>query len=101
MRLRLLTAAGLGLLLLSTQSAASDVNLGRKVYQRHCVMCHGNDGGGSMVGAPDFRRGQGLMQSDQALLARIENGKHACPAYRGILERQEILDVIAFIRTLF
>ena len=101
MRLRFLAAAGLGLVLATTLSSASDINLGRKIYQQHCVMCHGNDGRGSMAGAPDFKRGQGLMQSDQALLARIQNGKNACPAYRGILDEQDSLDVIAFIRTLF
>ena len=101
MRLRLLLAAGLSLLLTTHQSGAADVNLGNKIYQQHCLMCHGNDGRGSMAGAPDFKRGQGLMQSDQDLLSRIESGKNACPAYRGILDRQDILDVIAFIRTLF
>lgn len=101
MRLRLWVAAGLGLLLATNQSGAADIDLGRKIYQQHCVMCHGNDGRGSMAGAPDFKRGQGLMQSDQALLTRIRNGKNACPAYRGILDEQDTLDVIAFIRTLF
>jgi len=101
MQLRLLVAAGLGLLLVTNHSGASDVNLGRKIYQQHCVICHGDDGGGSMAGAPDFKRGQGLMQSDQALLTRIRSGKNACPAFRGILDEQEVLDVIAYIRTLF
>lgn len=101
MRLSFFIAAGLGLLLVANQPGASDVNLGRKIYQRHCVICHGNDGSGSMAGAPDFKRGQGLMQSDQSLQARIQSGKNACPAYRGILDQQDTLDVIAFIRTLF
>ena len=41
------------------------------------------------------------MQSDQALLKRIQGGKNACPAYRGILSEQQTFDVIAYIRTLF
>jgi cytochrome c6 len=80
---------------------ASDINLGRIIYQRHCVSCHGANGSPIMAAAPDFRRGQGLMQSDQSLQKRIQNGKNACPAYRGILDDQQILDVIAYIRTLF
>ena len=98
---RTLIFAALGLLLLSSQSYAADVNLGSKTYQRHCLMCHGNDGRGNMAGAPDFSRGEGLLQSDPALLDRIKRGKNACPAYIGILDEQEILDVIAYIRTLF
>jgi len=80
---------------------ASDINLGREIYQRQCLSCHGANGNPSMASAPDFRRGQGLMQSDQALLKRIQNGKNACPAYRGILDDQQILDTIAYIRIFF
>lgn len=85
----------------SIPANASDINLGQQIYQRHCASCHGVNGSPTMGGAPDFKRGQGLMQSDQALHRRIQNGKRACPAYRGILDDQEILDVIAYIRTLF
>lgn len=83
------------------QSNASDINIGRGIYQRLCVGCHGINGSPTMAAAPDFKRGQGLMQSDQALHKRIQKGKNACPAYRGILDDQQILDVIAYIRTFF
>lgn len=88
-------------LLLTSGTQASDINKGRESYQRHCLMCHGENGSARMAGAPDFNRGQGLRQSDHALLARIEKGNKACPAYRGIMNQQEIFDVIAYIRTLF
>lgn len=80
---------------------ASDINLGRGIYQRHCASCHGFNGSPVMAAAPDFKRGQGLMQPDQALHKRIQDGKNACPAYRGILNEQQTLDVIAYIRTFF
>lgn len=88
-------------LTISNSSFASDINNGRTIYQQHCVTCHGASGQGTMAGAPDFKRGEGLFQSDQKLLARIKNGKRACPAYRGILTEQKIFDVVAYIRTLF
>jgi len=40
------------------------------------------------------------MQSDLALLASFKSGKNAMPSYIGILSDAEILDVIAFSRTL-
>ncbi|MDH3762586.1 MAG: c-type cytochrome [Gammaproteobacteria bacterium] len=80
---------------------ASDPSLGAVTYQRHCAQCHGVNGSPTMAGATDFKRGRGTMQSDQSLLARIQKGKNACPAYFGILSEQQILDVIAHIRTLF
>jgi len=79
---------------------ASDVGNGRQIYQRHCAMCHGQNGNSVMAGAPNFNRSEGLFQSDHSLLKRIKSGENACPAYRGILREQEIFDVIAFIRTL-
>jgi len=100
--IRWLPSAGLVLILVAaTPIEASDVAQGRNHYQRHCAICHGQDGRPSMAGAADFKRGQGLMQSDRALAERIERGNLACPAYRGILTEQEIFDVIAYIRTLF
>ena len=53
-----------------------------------------------MAGVPDFDRPGSLMQSEKTLLTRIQSGKNACPAYRGILREQEIFDVIAYIRSL-
>lgn len=87
--------------LTGTGVMAADINLGRHTYQQHCAMCHGSDGSPSMAGAADFKRGEGLMQSDKSLLDRIGSGNRACPAYLGILDKQEILDVIAYIRTLY
>ena len=53
-----------------------------------------------MPGAPNFRRMESLMRPDMQLLAAIRNGKGAMPAYFGVLREREILDVIAFMRTL-
>ena len=87
-------------LFFSNTSFASDTINGKKIYQLHCVMCHGVNGKSVMAGAADFNRGEGLFQSDHGLLKRIQSGKNACPAYRGILTEQKIFDVIAYIRTL-
>ena len=40
------------------------------------------------------------MQADVGLLASIRSGKNAMPAYIGVLTDREILDVIAYLRTL-
>jgi cytochrome c6 len=41
-----------------------------------------------------------MMQPDAGLLASIRSGRNAMPAYAGILTDRDILDVIAFMRTL-
>ncbi len=87
-------------LLISGSLGASDIANGQQIYRKHCAGCHGSRGIAAMVGAADFARGEGLLQSDFDLLARIKAGKNACPAYLGILKEQQIFDVIAYIRTL-
>lgn len=80
--------------------AASNLSNGGKIYRTNCAKCHGPSGKSLMAGVPDFDRPGSLMQSEQKLLTRIQSGRNACPAYRGILSEQEIFDVIAYIRSL-
>lgn len=99
--IKTIPSAGLAIaLIFSVPLAASDLNSGSKIYRTHCAQCHGVNGKSVMAGAPDFNRPGSLLKSDDSLLTRIQSGKNACPAYRGILREQQIFDVIAFIRTL-
>ena len=79
---------------------AADMMNGGRIYAMHCASCHGPKGASIMPNAPNFARGERLLQPDTALLAAIRNGKAAMPAYVGILNDREILDVIAYTRTL-
>ncbi len=80
---------------------AASAKDGRDLYQRHCTFCHGGDGISSMPSAPSFKRGEGLYQSDFALLEHLQKGKNACPSFLGIMREREMYDVIAYLRTLF
>jgi len=88
------------LAILAGGAGAADVQRGATLYATHCAVCHGNNGTPVMPGAPNFRRMEGLMRPDMQLMAAIRNGKGAMPAYFGVLREREILDVIAFMRTL-
>jgi len=79
---------------------AADINKGAQLYALHCANCHGASGVPVMGGAPNFQRSEKLLQPDTLLLASIRSGKNAMPAYVGILRDQEIIDVIAHLRTL-
>lgn len=95
-----IAAAAVPLLLASSVAQAGDINKGRQLYGGHCAICHGLTGRSIMAGAPNFDRGERLLRPDSDLLASIRSGKNACPAFRGILTDREILDVVAFLRTL-
>lgn len=96
---RLLLVPGLALVLAGSVAAA-DIGAGGRVYSMHCLACHGPSGQSLLPDAPNFVRGERLIQPDFSLLSSIKAGKRAMPAYMGILRDQEILDVVAYLRTL-
>lgn len=53
-----------------------------------------------MPGASDFTRPETLMKPDNMLANIIRGGRNAMPAYQGLLKDRDILDVIAYLRTL-
>lgn len=86
--------------LVALPAAAADIARGGQTFAMHCAVCHGPAGQGIHPNAPKFNRGERLMQSDLALLNTVRTGKNAMPSFMGILRDREILDVIAYIRTL-
>ena len=79
---------------------AADVFNGRELYERHCITCHGSNGQGELVVAPDFTRPNALLNTDLDLYQIIRSGRGVMPAYRGILDEHEFLDLVAYLRTL-
>lgn len=94
---RLTLAAGL---LFPLALHAANVAEGQRIYNQHCIGCHGMGGNSAIPNAPNFARGERLMQPDMALMATIKAGKMTMPSFNGILRDQQILDVIAYLRTL-
>lgn len=94
-----MAAVAFGLLLVNGAQAA-DVQRGGTIYSSHCAICHGANGTPVMPGAPNFRRMEGLMRSDMQVVNSIRNGKGSMPAFFGVLREREMLDVIAYLRTL-
>lgn len=82
-------------------SHGADVFKGETLYRTYCESCHGSAGRGVMPGTPNFASGQALMQSDLSLFRSITDGKQVMPGFQGVLSQYEILDVIAFLRTLY
>lgn len=79
---------------------AGDVDKGGKLYARYCVTCHGADGVNVMPDAPNFAHSERLLRPDVFILAAIKEGKNAMPAFQGMLKDEDIMNVIAYLRTL-
>lgn len=95
-----MAAAAMAVALWAAPAGAADIHKGATLYTTHCAMCHGANGNPVMPGAPNFRRMESLMRPDMQLLPAIRNGKGSMPGFFGILRDQEVLDVIAYLRTL-
>lgn len=79
---------------------AANTAAGAEVYVQYCRGCHGLDGRGTSAGAPDFTRGQGLMSGDAVIVRNLRGGGRGMPSYEGLLREQQLLDVVAYLRTL-
>lgn len=90
-----------------TQSSLGNSSSGKRVFGTYCVNCHGQSGKG------DGPIGQSLVppaanltllgkKSDKEILRIIRKGRPgtAMPSWKNDLSSQEILDVLAYIRTL-
>lgn len=100
MKMSLFAVSAILLLVSAAPARAADIGKGAQSYAMHCQGCHGRTGVSVMPGAPNLARNEGLMQPDIVLLNSIKSGKGAMPGYLGILKDQDILDLIAYMRTL-
>ena len=86
--------------ILPTTALAVDLVKGQSLYLIHCSGCHGEKGMSANPEAPSFARGEKLFHPDSALIDVIRYGNNAMPAFMGILQDSEILDVISYAKTL-
>lgn len=85
-----------------------DPRKGKEKYEQFCAVCHGKRGGGNgpmakatTPPAPRLTTREIRDQSDEQLYNSIANGVgSAMPAWRGVLNDQQLVDVLAYVRAL-
>ncbi len=78
---------------------AGDVFHGKEIYIRYCAGCHGSSGVGLMPGMPDFTQGERLLRTDKDLIDSVRIGNGIMPAFNGMLNDDEIENVVAYLRS--
>ena len=81
-------------------AGAADVQHGGELYRSHCATCHGANGRPVLPTTPDLSRPTALLKPDPVLLTSIRAGRGAMPGYQGQLRDRDILDIVAYLRTL-
>ena len=77
---------------------------GKSVFLTHCAMCHGPDGrGGQKMGmnVPTLRDpGWHNRVDDNHIASTVAHGKGAMPSFMGKLDKTQMNDLVAFVRSL-
>src|SRR5579862_129165 len=78
---------------------------GADTFKGKCAMCHGADGKGATamgktLNLRDLGSAEVQSQSDADLTNIVTNGKGKMPKYDGKLTKDQITDVVKYVRTL-
>ena len=88
------------------KSDKSSLARGKQLYERHCRICHGEQGQGDGAAASGMRPApanlavMAPLHSDGDLAWKIAEGRGAMPGWRAALRPMEIWDVVNFIKHL-
>ena len=103
-RMLLVSTIAAGLLVVCAGSARGQ-NSGEALFKTKCAACHGPDGKGAVpmgktLGAKDLSSAEVQKQSDPQLTEVVTKGKNKMPAYDGKLSKEQIAQLVAYIRDL-
>jgi mono/diheme cytochrome c family protein len=85
----------------------TSIALGKKIYERQCLACHGVKGKGDGPAAVRLAKRPGNLsnpklweQSDGALFWKVNEGHKPMPTFKNLMSDEERWPVINYIRTL-
>ncbi len=72
---------------------------GAKIFSANCAACH--QGGNNVIAANKNLKAAALkqygMDSAEAIIAQVTNGKNAMPAFKGRLKEEDVQAVAAYV----
>ncbi len=95
-----MVAVGLNALCAESSRAQS---AGETLFKSKCAACHGPDGKGEVpmgkkLGAHDLNSAEVQKQSDAQLTEVVTKGKNKMPAYDGKLSKEQVAQLVAYVR---
>lgn len=84
-------------------SSSRAQSAGETLFKGKCAACHGPDGKGEVpmgkkLGAHDLNSAEVQKQSDAQLTDVLTKGKNKMPAYESKLSKDQIAQLVAYIR---
>lgn len=84
---------------LTPPALAADATSGAKIFSANCAACHA--GGRNVIMANKTLQKEALekyaMNSMEAIVSQVTNGKNAMPAFKGRLSSDQIEDVASYV----
>ena len=98
-------AMAVAIIALSGIPAKGDSAAGQATYKAKCAMCHGPDGTGKTpmgqsLKIPDLHSDAVQKKTDAELTQVITKGSGKMPAYEAKLSKEQITDLVGYIRDL-
>jgi cytochrome c6 len=92
-------------LVLFLSSPARGQETGESLFKAKCAMCHGPDGAGKTtmgqaLRIPDLHSPEVQKLSDAEFTQIVTKGKNKMPAYEEKLSKEQIMQLVGFIRDL-
>lgn len=81
-------------------ASGGDLRQGEQLYLTFCSGCHGVNGISAYEHSPSFAFGERLEKGDAQLMRSLSGGSQEMPGWDGQLTRGELLELLAFVRTL-
>ncbi len=102
---KLVLVAGTIGLILFLGSPARAQETGESLFKAKCAMCHGPDGAGKTpmgqaMKIPDLHSEDVQKRSDAELNQIVTKGKNKMPAYEAKLSKEQITQLVGFVRDL-
>lgn len=88
------------------KKSSDSIKRGRKIYVSSCANCHGSDAKGNGPAAinlavkPTNLRTMAGLHTDGDLAWKITNGRGAMPAWKGMLGKNQVWDLVNYIQSL-
>ncbi len=96
-----LSTCGFVFFLLTSLSAGSaDPTSGWELFETNCAVCHGMDGSPNLPNAPRFSQGERMEKTDAQLLTSLSEGLNVMPPWKGVLNDQEMRELLTYVRSL-
>jgi len=89
---------------MSAMAMAQAPEKGAAAFKENCVLCHGDNGGGTDMGkvlkVKDLRSKEVQDESNEALAKTVREGKNNMPPFKSRLSDAQVDELIGYIRHL-